>query len=145
MTSDINPVDVVRFTAARVMVSLTQARSRSDNDALAILEQLHNDLSGALRRLCPEGQDPEAHASRYSDGRPVISAMPLDAGPVLYVHAWHPDPTHPMNNPCELDVITTPDGVRRRVIVSAPGHLDAITLPETTRAGDGQPALAQTE
>jgi hypothetical protein len=145
MTSDINPVDVVRFTAARVMVSLTQARSRLDNDVLAILGDLHRDLSSALRRLCPEGQDPEAHASRYSDGRPVISAMPLDAGPVLYVHAWHPDPTHPMTNPCELDVITTPDGVRRRIIVNAPGYLDAVTFDENAGAGDGQPALAHTE
>jgi hypothetical protein len=105
---------------------------------------LYRDLSNALRGRCPPGQDPEAFASRYSDGRPVISAMSLDAGPVLYIHAWHPDCTHPMNNRCELDVITAPDGVRRRVIVKAPGYLDAITLPETTRASDGQRALAQT-
>jgi hypothetical protein len=98
-----------------------------------------------LSRACPEGADPETWGARYSDRRAVISAMPLDAGPVLYVHAWHPDRTHPMNNRCELDVITTPDGVRRRIIVNAPGYLDAVTFDENAGASDGQPALAHTE
>jgi hypothetical protein len=50
-----------------------------------------------------------------------------------------------MNAPCDLDFITTPDGTRKRILVSAPGFLDAVTLPETAAAGDGQPVLAQTE
>ena len=45
----------------------------------------------------------------------------------------------------ERGVITAPDGARKRVVVSAPGFLDAVTLTEPARAGDGQPALAQTE
>jgi hypothetical protein len=50
-----------------------------------------------------------------------------------------------MNSPCDLDVITTPAGAHKRVIVCAPGFLDAVSLPETAAAGDGQPVLAQTE
>jgi hypothetical protein len=101
------------------------------------LRHLHTELSEAAARFCPEGQDPERWATRYSDGRPVISAMPMEAG--LYVHTWHPDPAHPMNNRCELDVITTPDGTTKRIIVSAPGVIDAVLVA----AGDGQQAVAQ--
>jgi hypothetical protein len=50
-----------------------------------------------------------------------------------------------MNNHCELDDITTPDGVRRRIIVNAPGYVDAGTFDENAGASDGQPALAHTE
>ena len=66
-------------------------------------------------------------------------------GGACYAHAWHPDRTHPMNNHCELDDITTPDGVRRRIIVNAPGYVDAGTFDENAGASDGQPALAHTE
>jgi len=59
------------------------------------------------------------------------------------VYPWHPDPTRAANDPHEVNVITTPEGITKRILVSASGHLDALTLTET--AGDGQPALAQTE
>ena len=36
-------------------------------------------------------------------------------------------------------------GKRRHTGSGLPGHPDAITLPETARVGDGQPAPAQTE
>ena len=94
-----------------------------------------------MARLCPDGQNAEAWSGRYSDGHPVISAMPLDDGPGLYVHTWHPDRTHPMNNPGELEVITTPDGTRKRILVTAPGCIDAVIAA----TGDGQPAVAQSE
>ena len=48
-----------------------------------------------------------------------------------------------MNNRGELDVITTADGTRKQVIVSAPGCIDAITF--TAEAGAGQPVPARTE
>jgi hypothetical protein len=73
--------------------------------------------------------------TRYDDGRPVISATPLGGG--CYVHVWHPDRTHPMNNPSALDVITTPDGSRKRVLVVAEGFLDAVSVAEIAAAGDG--------
>ena len=50
-----------------------------------------------------------------------------------------------MNNHCELDDITTPDGVRRRIIVNAPDYVDAGTFDENAGASDGQAALAHTE
>jgi hypothetical protein len=111
--------------------------------ALARLDHLRAELTDAAGRFCPDGQSAEAFMTRYGDARAVMSAMPM-AG-VCYAHAWHPDHTHPMNNPCDLDVITTPNGNRKRIIVTAPGFLDAVSLPETAATGDGQPVPAQTE
>ena len=70
MTEATNAIDCLRFAAARAMVALTQLRNDTASPAHAALNHLHRDLAEALCRLCPEGQDPEAHASRYSDNRP---------------------------------------------------------------------------
>ncbi len=107
---------------------------------LARLHHLHAEMSDAAGRFCPDGQSAETWLTRYDDGRPVLSAMPMGRG--CYAHAWHPDRTHPMNNRCELDVITTPDGARRRIIVNAPGFLDSVA--ETADSGEGQPAVVIT-
>lgn len=56
----------------------------------------------------------------------------------------HPSPTHPQNSPCELDLITTADGTRKQMLVTAPGVIDAVSLPEVGAAGDGQPVRART-
>jgi hypothetical protein len=126
-----NAVDVMRFTAARVMVRLTQARKRQDADALAILDDLHKDLTNALRRLCPPGQDPAAFAARYSDNRPVISAMALDdsGSGETFVYCWHWDCAHPANQRGEIQTVTAADGTRKRILVAAVGHLDSVSLP----------------
>jgi hypothetical protein len=144
-------VDYLKFAAALIVVAQSEFRALHDNNPalaaealLARLHHVHAEMSDAAGRFCPDGQSEGTWLTRYSDGRPVMSAMPMDGG--CYAHAWHPDRTHPMNNRCEeLDVITTPEGTRKRIVVSAAGFLDAVTLTQTPGAGDGQPALAQTE
>jgi hypothetical protein len=149
MNSDVaEATDYLKFAAARLLICQHQFRALQASgspgaDGLALLGHVHTELSDAVGRFCPDGQNAEVWATRYDDGRPVISAMPMEAG--LYVHVWHPDPAHPMNNRCELDVITTADGGRKRMVVSAPGCIDAVSLPEIAAAADAQPVLAQTE
>jgi len=104
------------------------------------LEHVRSELVGAADRMCPEDRAGETWALCYSDGRPVVSV--IEVADRCYVHTWHPDKSHAINAPGELDVITAPDGSRRRVIVNAVGFLDTITLTEITGAGDGQPARA---
>ena len=140
MSADITEAtDYLKFAAARALVCHTafHASQGSGSPAAGVavdnLRHLQIELSEAVVRLCPEGHHPEAWAARYDDGRPVISAMPLGERTGLYVHVWHPDRTHPMNNPGELEVVTTPDGNRKRIIVAAPGCIDAVT-----EASDGQ-------
>jgi hypothetical protein len=140
--------DYLKFAAARLLICQHQFRALQASgspaaDALALLGHVHTELSEAVGRFCPDGQNAEVWATRYDDGRPVISVMPI--GPGVYVHAWHPDRTHPMNSRCDLDVITIPDGTRKQMVVSAPGCIDAVSLPEITADDDGQPALSQTE
>lgn len=139
MSSDITrAADLLKFAAMRMLVCQLQFQDGSGSPAagaaLGGLRHLHTELADAVQRLCPDGQNTEAWSARYADGRPVISAMPLDGGPGLFVHVWHPDPTHPMNNPGALDVVTTRDGSRKQVIVTAPGYIDAVSLPETATA-----------
>jgi hypothetical protein len=145
-----NAVDYLKFAAALIVVAQGEFRALHDtNPALAAeallarLHHVHAEMSDAAGRFCPDGQSAETWLTRYDDGRPVMSAMPM--GGCCYAHAWHPDRAHPMNHPCELDVITTQDGTRKRTIVNAMGFLDSVTLTETAGAGDGQPALAQPE
>jgi hypothetical protein len=63
---------------------------------------------------------------RYADGRAVTSRLGFCDG-TQYVHQWHPDPAHPLNRPHEIATVTTRNGTRKRVIVTAPGHLDAVS------------------
>jgi hypothetical protein len=131
--------------AARVLVCQNQFQASGApavDAALTDLRLLRTELSEAVGSFGPDGKNPEVWATHYDDGRPVISAMPIGQG--LYVHVWPVDPTHPMNSRCELDVITTPDGAPKQMIVSAPGVIDAVSLPEVGAAGDGQPVPART-
>ena len=94
-------------------------------------------------RFCPDDRSPETWVDRYADGRAVVSWV--NVGDRSYVRSWHPDKSNEMNRPGPANVITDANGTRKQVIVSAPGHLDTITLADAGAAGDGQPALAQTE
>jgi hypothetical protein len=70
-----------------------------------------------------------ANESRYSDGRPVYSEVQIDPSwePMRYV--WHPDPAHERNQPQTFKgVVRGPSGRARRVIISAPGVLDAVDV-----------------
>ena len=142
-----NAVDYVKLAAALIFVCESEFRALLDSGsptaAEAVsgrLDLLHAELRDAAARFCP-GDGPDAW-TRYSDGRAVVTA--LAAGNGCYAYTFHPDRAHPANIPGERGVITTPNGARKRVYLSAPGRLDAVTPTETTGSGDGQPALAQT-
>lgn len=47
-----------------------------------------------------------------------------------YGYPWHPDPASPANKPHEIATVTTRNGTRKRIVVSAPGHVDSVTICE---------------
>lgn len=61
----------------------------------------------------------------YADGRPVSTSIELEPG-MTFVHDWHPDPGHAINQPHEIVTTDLSDGRSKRIIVVAPGVLDAI-------------------
>jgi hypothetical protein len=146
MSSDVAEVaNYLKFAAGLIFVCEGELRALHDGvespsvEAMrARLNHIHTELSDAAARFCQDdGQDAWM---RYNDGRPVITGLAIGHG--CFAYTWQPDRAHPANAPGDRGVITCPDGTRKRVYVSAPGFLDAVTLTET---GDGQPALAQTE
>jgi hypothetical protein len=119
-----NAVDYVKFAAALIFVCESEFRALLDSGsptaAEAVsgrLDLLHAELRDAAARFCP-GDGPDAW-TRYSDGRAVVTA--LAAGNGCYAYTFHPDRAHPANIPGERGVITTPNGARKRVYLSAPG------------------------
>jgi hypothetical protein len=84
----------LKFAAALMTVCEAEFRAlRDSNPALAAeaalvrLHHVHAGLSDTAGRFCPDGQNAEVWMTRYDDGRPVISAMPMGGG--CYAHAWH--------------------------------------------------------
>jgi hypothetical protein len=65
-------------------------------------------------------------AGHFADGRSVASHVRFGEG-TQYVYPWHPDPASHANRPHEIATVTTGNGTRKRVVVSAPGHLDSST------------------
>jgi len=129
------------FRALALDAVVAEGGAQAAEAAVARLGHVHAELVDAIDRFCPDGENVEIWTTRYSDRRPVISAMPMDGG-YCYVHAWHPDPS--VNNRRDLDVVTTAGGTRKQMIVTAPGVIDAVSLPEIAAAGDGQPVPART-
>jgi hypothetical protein len=143
-----NAVDYLKFAAGLIFICESELRALHDMgespnvDAMRErLNHMHTELRGAAARFCPG--DGEHAWARYSDGRRVVTGLTVGNG--CYAYTWHPDRAHPANAPSERGFITTPDGTSKRVVVSAPGFLDAVTLPESAEASEGQQALAQTE
>jgi hypothetical protein len=66
---------------------------------------------------------------RYTDGRQVTGHINFPEG-TQFVQVWHPLREHSWNRPREACTITTRNGTRKRIVVSAPGHLDAFTVTE---------------
>jgi len=64
----------------------------------------------------------------YFDGRPVATTIRRDGGWVT--HVWHPDPQHPPNQPGQVFDLEEELGSRRRLIITAPGILDAFETDE---------------
>jgi hypothetical protein len=76
---------------------------------------------------------PRPHCSgrmgRYTDGRPVTSQLRFREGSE-FVHVGHPVPEHRWNRPRQVGTLTTRNGTRKQIVVSAPGHLDSVTGTE---------------
>jgi hypothetical protein len=72
------------------------------------------------------------HMHMYTDGRAIAASVKFLEGS-RYTHISHPDPSHQHNKPRELATLTTRNGTRKRIVLSAPGHLDAFTV-ETEEA-----------
>jgi len=147
----IGEADWLRFVAAvveqtRDELEALSPRLSSPSDVVAVarldldmasarLEQIREMLRGVVALYCAD-QDME----HYASGRQVMGRLQI-CGDSEYLHPWHPFPGQ--DSPREIRTVTTRNGTRKRIIVSAPGHLDSVTLTET--AGDVQPTLAQTE
>lgn len=66
-----------------------------------------------------------ADRNRYSDGRPVQTRIDLETG-CYFGHNWHPDLGHPSSQPRQICTVRLRDGSRKRVLIVAPGVLDAV-------------------
>lgn len=74
----------------------------------------------------------------YSDGRQVATFVDWEGGSATYV--WHPDPTHPSNQPgqvIDMDDIRGPG--HRKFVVAGLNIIDTLATDEL--AGDGLPHL----
>jgi hypothetical protein len=91
--------------------------------ALARLEHVRHVLRHVVGMCCAHCGDDMEH---YADGRAVTSHLRFCDG-TQYLHQWHPDPAHPLNRPHEIASVTTRNGTRERIHVSAPGILDAVS------------------
>jgi hypothetical protein len=98
--------------------------SRSDCDDPADPRSSAKSKPGMGYRISAETIEAEYH------GRTITSQLPLGDG-TQYVHCWHSELAHATNSPREIGRLTTRGGTRTRLIVSPPGHLDAVSeFPE---------------
>jgi hypothetical protein len=132
MSDATTTVDYVKLACALVGLAqddLGALDSGRDSPSLAIetalarLEHVRHVLRHVVGVCCAHCAEDMEH---YADGRPVTSHLRFCDG-TQFVHHWHPDPAHPLNRPHEIAAVTTRNGTRKRVIVTAPGHLDAIS------------------
>jgi|SRR5271156_2614293 len=147
----ISAADWLKFTAAvveqsRCELEALSPRIGSPSDAVVVarldldtacarLEQAQEMLRGIVALFWAD-----TDMATYASGRQVMGSLQMCDGK-QYLQPFHPDPV--CDQPREIRTVTTGNGTRKRIIVSAPGHLDAVTL--TAAAGDGQPAVPQTE
>jgi hypothetical protein len=129
-----NPVDWLKFAAAECIATvdcvdydlaaldLTRPVTRPDIEvALARLHRVRQVLNAAITAVCTDGD-----IDHYSDGRAIATHLNVGAG-ARWVHHWHPEPDHWLNRPHTAGELRTRNGTRKRVIVTAPGHLDAVS------------------
>jgi hypothetical protein len=112
--AELAALEPVRDIPSTVMIEASLCRLASTQSVLGAVIEAFDDT------------DP----GHYADGRPIASHVRFGDG-TQYVYPSHPDPTSPANEPQELTTVTTRNGTRKRIVVSAPGHLDSITLSET--------------
>lgn len=111
-------------TDLREISSASTAELEVIRGAEARLTEAADVLADAVSEIATSGGD----MAVYSDGRRVCDSITID-GPGLRLVVWHPDPSHEYNQPHEIGYVTTESGERKRVIVSAPGHLDVVSDP----------------
>jgi hypothetical protein len=122
-----DPVEFLKFAAGLVTAAMAEFDQLSDKNPALAAEVIRTRMHHLRAELVAAVDSSTAPENRYTDGRPVIST--LDLGPRIFIKVWHPDVNHPMNAPAEVGVDYE---TRRRVIVSAAGHLDAVPLPADT-------------
>lgn len=88
-----------------------------------MLDAVRNTLVESAAVFCRDGND----LNTYDDGRPVRTRLDLELGN-YYEQRWHPYQDHRINRPHEVATFTTTSGKRKRVVVTAPGHLDAVDV-----------------
>ncbi|PBA30570.1 hypothetical protein CKJ65_16450 [Mycobacterium intracellulare] len=88
---------------------------------LKLLDACRDTITEAVAAVTAD----QADRDRYSDGRPVQTRIELETG-CYYCHDWHPDPEHPSSQPQDIGTVTLRDGSRKRVLIAAPGVLDAV-------------------
>jgi hypothetical protein len=130
-------IDYLKFTAATVDRAGDQLSDIGPNSsphatavtvesALCYLATARQLLQNIIGVYCPHC----AHdMNRFTDGRPVTSTVNFCEGS-QWVHLWHPQPEHQWNRPREVGTLTTRNGTRKQIVVSAPGHLDSVTVTE---------------
>ena len=129
--------DHLKFIAAMVELAqsdLCGAQPRLDPHSTVIaieaaicrLDHMRSLLPGVVVALCGDRGGDMQH---YADGRLVTSHWRFGDG-TQYVFPWDPDRAHDMNKPHEIATVTTRSGRRKAMIVSAPGHLDSLTICE---------------
>jgi hypothetical protein len=135
-----NLVNFLKFTAAsvdRAEDQLSGIRPTSSHQEtavnvesalcyLATARQLLQNIVGVYRPHCAHDMN------RFTDGRPVTST-PNFCESSQWVHLWYPQPEHQWNRPREVGTLTTRNGTRKQIVVSAPSHLDAYTVAEPER------------
>lgn len=121
MTMDMHTevANLLEVWTSSMPVSAVMASESTSRAILAVLQKIWNEvLLPAVRGL--------PGTFEYSDGTPVATRLPL--GPncaCVAVHVWHPEVTHPLNQPRELPPTRCPRGGRHRVTVTARGVLRA--------------------
>jgi hypothetical protein len=94
--------------------------------AIAHLATVGHVLHHVVGTMCRHCAGDMGH---YCDGRSVVGRVDLDAD-TQFAMIWHPIPGHAWNRPREVATIRTSNGVPKKVIVPAPGHLDSVTVTE---------------
>jgi hypothetical protein len=90
--------------------------------ACARLEQVREVLRGVVALFCADND-----MAHYADGRPVMGRLRM-CDSSQYLQPWHQYAFQDTSR--EIRTVTTRNGTRKRVIVTAPGILDSVTLCE---------------
>jgi hypothetical protein len=133
-TTTMNPTDYLKYVAAETSALIESAQSpisaldhNLDDDRVeAIVAQLIDARSCAIEAaaaFCRSGHDIE----HYADGRQVRTRLEIEKGNE-FEYVWHPQVDHHTNRTQELFLWTTTSGARKRILITAPGHLDAIDV-----------------